>query len=178
MLKANFQKMQINGNFIYKICICDFIWKVHSFQLPLYYVLSFWASLAYFWTFLPKVLVLSSVATVPGHFCLLRSRFINVPWNLIWLYRTCRWGFFPFSCSWLFVHHDAETLRELVFQFPKVFSSKMGLTYLLEYETSLKDQKPVRLPPYCLLPLKMHILWQHTDLMLEKGFHLTIALYS
>ena len=64
---------------------------------------------------------------------------------------------------------DAESIRGLVAQFPDVFTSRMGLTHLLEYEISLKDKQPVRLSPYRLSPPKMEILRGHIDLMLERG---------
>ena len=63
----------------------------------------------------------------------------------------------------------AVSIRALVTQFPKVFTSKVGLTHLLEYEISFKDKEPVRLPPYRLSPPKMNFLRGHINLMLEKG---------
>ena len=63
----------------------------------------------------------------------------------------------------------AESISALVSQFRKVFTSNMGLTHLLEYEISLKDKEPSRLPPYRLSPPKMNILRGHINLMLEKG---------
>ena len=64
---------------------------------------------------------------------------------------------------------DAGEIRQLVSEFPTVFTDEPGLTTLLEYDICLKDSTPVRLPPYRLSPPKMKILRQHVQTMLDRG---------
>ena len=77
------------------------------------------------------------------------------------------------SPSELWLQHlsasDAESISKLVSQFPEVFTSKLGLTHLLEYDISLKDTQPVRLPPHYLSPPKVTYLRGLTVDMLESG---------
>ena len=68
-----------------------------------------------------------------------------------------------------FVRFDAESIRALVSQFPDVFTSKMGLTHLLEYEISLKDTQQVRLPPYCPSTPKVNIIKCQINDKFKKG---------
>ena len=65
---------------------------------------------------------------------------------------------------------DAESIRELVSQFPEVFTSKLGLTHLLEYDISLKDTQPDRLP-HCRLSL-------HLRLIISEASFTTCSPYS
>jgi hypothetical protein len=41
-----------------------------------------------------------------------------------------------------------QRLRQVIASFPEVLTDKLGLTHLLEYHIQLKDNKPVRSPPY------------------------------
>jgi hypothetical protein len=51
---------------------------------------------------------------------------------------------------------QADTIKSLILEFPDVFTSKLGLTNVLQYHIDLNDTTPVRLPPYRLSSPKMH----------------------
>jgi hypothetical protein len=57
----------------------------------------------------------------------------------------------------------------LLGDFPQVFTRKLGLTTLLEYDIQLTDTIPVRSSPYRLSPPKMNVLRRQIQEMLDKG---------
>jgi hypothetical protein len=64
---------------------------------------------------------------------------------------------------------QAEAVRQLVSDFPQVFTSKLGSTNLVEYDIELSDSNPVKSPPYRLSPPKMLVLREQIQDMLDKG---------
>jgi len=64
---------------------------------------------------------------------------------------------------------QASQVRDLVEAYPDVFTSKLGRTNILQYEISLKDSSPVRLPPYRLSPPRMCILREKIQKWLDEG---------
>jgi hypothetical protein len=66
-------------------------------------------------------------------------------------------------------HDRADTIKSLILEFPDVFTSKLGLTNVLQYHIDLNDTTSVRPPPYRLSPPKMHIMRQHVQDMLDQG---------
>jgi hypothetical protein len=64
---------------------------------------------------------------------------------------------------------QADSIRQVIHDFPDIFTSKLGLINVLQYHIELKDRTPVRLPPYRLSSPKMHIMREHVQDMLQKG---------
>jgi hypothetical protein len=62
-----------------------------------------------------------------------------------------------------------KRLRQVIACFPEVLIDKLGLTHLLEYRMQLKDNKPLRSPPYRLAPPKMQFLREHIKQLLKNG---------
>jgi hypothetical protein len=54
-------------------------------------------------------------------------------------------------------------------QYPEVFTERLGLTHLLEYDIQLLGKTPVRSAPYTLSPPKMKYLRGHIDRLLKDG---------
>jgi hypothetical protein len=60
-------------------------------------------------------------------------------------------------------------ISQLLEDFSQVFTSKLGLTSRLEYDTQLTDTLLVRSSPYRLSPPKMNFLHREIQNMLDKG---------
>ena len=65
--------------------------------------------------------------------------------------------------------NQANVIRDLIRQFPEVFTTKLGFTNVLQYQIQLNDTTPVKFPPYRLSPPKMQIMRSIINEMLEKG---------
>lgn len=64
---------------------------------------------------------------------------------------------------------QCSDISKLCDQFPKVLTSKLGLTDLLEYQIKLIDKEYVKSHPYRLAPPKMELLRQEVQELLDKG---------
>jgi hypothetical protein len=62
-----------------------------------------------------------------------------------------------------------DAISQLLEDFSQVFTCKLGLTTLLEYDIQLNDTFPVRSSPYRLSPPKMNVLRRQIQDMLDKG---------